>query len=352
MYKVFSLFTGCGGTDIGFHGDFEFNGKYFDKLPFQTEVAMDIDVDSCLTINKNKKYFPHTTVINCDVTKEHPSIFACNNYDVLLGGFPCVTFSMAGKRAGIKDNINGKLYKTFAEYVKILRPKVFIAENVRGILSANNGKAIQTIRKEFEDTGYNLKIFSVNFADFEVSQLRNRVLFVGVRNDIDREFVAPEYITKGKHIPVKDVIGNIPINVTNNNIMNVRADTVAKLNAIPEGGNYLDLPAHLAVKGLMSNIYRKLDRNKPSTTIIASGGGGTWGYHYDLPRPLTNRERARIQSFPDDLEFVGNNTEVRRQIGNAVPPVGIYHFATRVAELLDGRDSMINGDVIEEWKQQ
>lgn len=350
MYKILSLFTGCGGTDIGFHGDFDFNNKYFEKLPFETMVAMDIDKDSCDTVKSNTDYFSHTTVINCDVTKLHPSIFACNEYDVLLGGFPCVTFSMAGKRAGIKDDINGKLYKTFARYVKILKPKVFIAENVKGILSANDGKAVRIIKKKFENVGYNVKIFSVNFADFGISQLRQRVLFIGVRNDIDREFIPPQYVTRGNHIAVKDVIGNIPSNATNNNLMRVHDNTVAKLNAIPEGGNYTNLPKELAVKGLMSNIYRKLHRDKPSTTIIASGGGGTWGYHYEESRPLTNRERARIQSFPDNFNFSGNNTEVRRQIGNAVPPVGIYYFAKQIAELLEGQHTTLKSNSIEEWK--
>ena len=86
----------------------------------------------------------------------------------------------------------------------------------------------------------------------------------------------------------------------------------------------------------MSNIYRRLDRNKPSYTVIASGGGGTWGYHYEENRPLTNRERARLQGFPDDFIFYGSNAEVRRQIGNAVPPAGIYPFAKRVENVLDG----------------
>ena len=92
---------------------------------------------------------------------------------------------------------------------------------------------------------------------------------------------------------------------------------------------FKDLPKHLAVKGLMSNIYRKLDRNKPAYTVIASGGGGTWTYHYKEPRALTNRERARLQSFPDDLIFQGTNTEIRRQIGNAVPSVRNIPFCRK-----------------------
>ena len=111
--------------------------------------------------------------------------------------------------------------------------------------------------------------------------------------------------------------------------------TTAKLEAIPEGGNFKDLPPELAVRALMSNIYRKLDRKKPAYTVLASGGGGTWSYHYKEPRALTNRERARLQTFHDDLIFKGSNTEVRRQIGNAVPAVGAYPFAKEIERVLE-----------------
>ncbi|HIP58743.1 MAG TPA: DNA cytosine methyltransferase, partial [Archaeoglobus profundus] len=120
-----------------------------------------------------------------------------------------------------------------------------------------------------------------------------------------------------------------------NNFIKQLATTTAKLEAIPEGGNFKDLPPELAVRGLMSNIYRKLDRKKPAYTVLASGGGGTWTYHYKHPRALSNRERARLQSFPDDLIFMGSNTEVRRQIGNAVPSVGAYPFAKEIERILN-----------------
>lgn len=258
-------------------------------------------------------------------------------YDVLIGGFPCVTFSVVGKQQGIKDDINGRLYESFAKYLERLQPKVFVAENVKGILSANGGEAVKIIKQRFEIDGYNLKIFLVNFADFGVPQLRERVLFIGVRKDLGIDFFPPKFTNKNKHISVEKAFENLPEKCPNMTYMAISPKNIERLKVIPEGGNYKDVEnTEYAVKGLMSNIYRKLHRDKPSYTIIASGGGGTWGYHYNEPRALTNRERARLQGFPDNFIFKGSNTEIRRQIGNAVPPIGFYPFAERIQCVLDG----------------
>ncbi|KAB7886457.1 DNA (cytosine-5-)-methyltransferase [Poseidonibacter ostreae] len=335
-YKILSTFTGAGGLDVGFHGDFNFLGKSFNKLKFETKYALDINEDACKTIENDNKYFKNTKALNENIIDFDYEEIPNQSFDVLLGGFPCVTFSVVGKQAGVKDDINGKLYERYANYVEYFKPKVFLAENVKGILSANKGEAVRIIKKRFEDTGYKLKIFLVNFADFGVPQLRERVLFIGIRKDIKTDFIPPEFTHKNKHLTSFDAFKDINPNCINNNFMKIQNSTKEKINAIPEGGNFKDLPPHLAVKGLMSNIYRRLDRTKPAYTLIASGGGGTWHYHYEEPRALTNRERARLQSFPDDLIFMGTNTEVRRQIGNAVPAVGIYPFAERIQNVLDG----------------
>jgi DNA (cytosine-5)-methyltransferase 1 len=349
MYKIISTFTGAGGLDIGFHGDFEFLGHKFPRLKFHTEVSLDLNADSCKTIEHDQKYFNGTNVLNENIIEYDYKKIPDNNYDVLLGGFPCVTFSVVGKQAGITDDLNGKLYKSYAHYVEHFKPKVFLAENVKGILSANKGEAVKIIKQRFEETGYKIKIFLVNFADFGVPQLRERVLFIGVRKDIETEFIPPEFTHKKNHRTVLDAFKQIDTSCENHTLMNQLKSTTEKLEAIPEGGNFKDLPKHLAVKGLMSNIYRKLDRNKPAYTVIASGGGGTWTYHYEEPRALTNRERARLQSFPDDLKFKGSNTEVRRQIGNAVPAVGIYPFAERIQYVLDGITPVKTDNCIKEY---
>jgi len=334
-FKIFSTFTGAGGLDIGFHGDFDFLNTYYPKLNFKTLKALELNKQACETLKNDTKYFKDTDVIEGDITKINPNDFKNESYDVLLGGFPCVTFSVVGKQVGLKDDINGQLYESFVGFVEALQPKVFLAENVKGILSANKGEAIKIITKRFEDTGYKLKVQLVNFADYGVPQLRQRVLFIGIRKDINDEFNIPDPTHKENHVNVEEAFKSINQNCVNNNCIKQLATTTAKLKAIPEGGNFKDLPPELAVRGLMSNIYRKLDRKKPAYTVLASGGGGTWTYHYEHPRALTNRERARLQTFPDDLIFIGSNTEVRRQIGNAVPAVGAYPFAKEIERILN-----------------
>jgi len=334
-FKIFSTFTGAGGLDIGFHGDFTYLNKKYPKLNFKTLKALEINKQACETLENDNKYFKNTDILNRDITKIDPKKFKNEEYDVLLGGFPCVTFSVVGKQVGLKDDLNGKLYESFVNFVETLQPKVFLAENVKGILSANKGEAIKIITKRFEDTGYKLKVQLVNFADYGVPQLRQRVLFIGIRKDINDEFSIPKPTHETKHVTVEEAFKKINKKCVNNNLMKQLPTTTAKLEAIPEGGNFRDLPPELAIKGLMSNIYRKLDRKKPAYTVLASGGGGTWTYHYEEPRALTNRERARLQSFPDDLVFIGSNTEVRRQIGNAVPAVGVYPFAKEIERILE-----------------
>ncbi len=345
-FKIFSTFTGAGGLDIGFHGDFDFLGRYFPKLPFTTEYALEYNKDAITSLEKNKKYFKNTKLIHKDITENIEKEllkYKPKEYDIFLGGFPCVTFSVVGKQEGLKNDKDGQLYESFAKYVERLQPKVFIAENVKGILSANKGEAVKIIKKRFELDGYKLKIFLVNFADFGVPQLRERVLFIGIRNDIKTEFIPPEFTRKNNHISSKQAFKYIPKNCIHTQHLKVSDKVVERLKLIPQGKNFKAVEnTPYAVKGLMSNIYRRLHEDEPAYTVIASGGGGTWGYHFKEHRPLTNRERARLQSFPDDYNFQGSTTEVRRQIGNAVPPVGIYPFAERIACLLKGETPQYN----------
>ncbi|MDE6245636.1 MAG: DNA cytosine methyltransferase [Treponemataceae bacterium] len=324
--EVLSLFSGCGGLDLGFH-----------MAGYKTIWANDINE---WAVESFRGYFGDViTESNIeDIDPEHDeSIPKC---DLILGGFPCQDFSIIWKQPGLEGN-RGNLYKNYLRFIAARKPKAFVAENVKGLLTANGGKAIKQIISDFSNIGdgYMIKIQLYNFAEYGVPQFRERVLIVGIRLDQEFNFIHPgpthgpkvnkPYVTAGNAL---EGVESVPYN---NEHINITEKTKQMLKLIPEGGNFTDIPKDnpLYVKGMISHVYRRINRNEPAKTIIAAGGGGTWGYHYPEPRPLTNRERARLQSFPDDFIFKGSVTEVRRQIGNAVPPVGVKLLAETLKPL-------------------
>jgi len=327
--RIVSLFSGCGGLDLGFH----YEG-------YKTVWANDFSEWAC---DSFRNYFGDVIICE-DIAKIDPftekTIPDC---DIVLGGFPCQDFSVIWKQPGLEGK-RGGLYRHFLDFVSAKKPKAFVAENVKGLLTANKHKAIETIIKDFEaiEPGYVVKPHLYNFAEYGVPQFRERVLIVGVRSDTGFDFRHPlpthgegrpnPYKTAGRAIE-----GALQV-VFNNEPVNCADKTRRMLEMIPAGGNFTDIPEdnELYVKGMISHVYRRIHPDEPAKTIIAAGGGGTWGYHYPEPRPLTNRERARLQSFPDDFEFKGNITEVRRQIGNAVPPEGVRLLARRLLPLFEG----------------
>jgi DNA (cytosine-5)-methyltransferase 1 len=264
--------------------------------------------------------------------------------DIVTGGFPCQDFSMISKRGGIETE-RGNLYTYFVAAVRNVQPKVFVAENVKGLLTANGGEAIRRIEEDFSSLGYTLHKKLYNFAKFGAPQLRERVLLVGIRNDIDYVYEPPlethtpeNYVTAGQALAGVDKVS------ANNEHQNIKDRTREILKLIPEGCNFTSISpdSPYYVKGMISHVYRRLDRNKPSTTIIAGGGGGTWGYHFEEDRPLTNRERARLFGYPDDFIFEGSITEVRRQIGNSVPPVAARVVAEHLLPAFDAESVKTN----------
>ena len=327
--RIVSIFSGCGGLDLGFHLE-----------GYKTLWANDFSQWACESF---REYFGDV-ILHEDITNIDPftneSIPEC---DIILGGFPCQDFSVIGKQPGLNGK-RGGLYRHFLDFVSAKKPKAFVAENVKGLLTANERKAIETIIKDFEaiNPGYLVLPHLYNFANYGVPQFRERVLIVGIRVDTGFSFKHPlpthgegrenPYITAGKAIE-----GALEVKY-NNELINCADKTRRMLALIPEGGNFTDIPVdhELYVKGMISHVYRRINRNEPAKTIIAAGGGGTWGYHYPDARALTNRERARLQSFPDDFAFKGNITEVRRQIGNAVPPEGVRLLARRLLPLFTG----------------
>ena len=327
--KVVSLFSGCGGMDLGFQ-----------QAGYELIWANDFEKSACETYSKNIG----NHIVHGDITKMN--LKDIPNCDVIIGGFPCQDFSMIWKRGGLETD-RGNLYKYFVEAVRLKKPKLFVAENVKGLLTANKGKAVKKIIDDFASLGYTVNVDLYNFADYGVPQLRQRIFIVGVRKDLDWNFDKPKpthhklnYVTSGKALTgVKKV-------KFNNEHQNIAEKTKKMLKLIPEGGNFTDIPKNhpLYVKGMISHVYRKLHRKRPSTTIIAGGGGGTWGYHFEEPRPLTNRERARLFCYPDDFIFSGTISEVRKQIGNSVPPLAAKCLATCLIGVFSAKSNLKKND--------
>ena len=324
--RLISLFSGCGGMDLPFH-----------QAGFEVVWGIDSNKYACKTFSRNIA----DAIINDSI--ENIDIAQVPDAEICIGGFPCQDFSLIWKRPGL-EGTRGNLYTYFLDIVNKKKPKAFVAENVKGLLSANNYQAIKQIISDFESIapGYLVKPKLYNFADYGVPQFRQRVLLVGIRMDTGFNFVhpQPEYGQNRKkpYRTAGEALKNVEAVLDNNKHHKIQPRTVEILNRIKPGGNFSDIPkdSPYYVKGMISHIYRRIHPDKPSSTIIAGGGGGTWGYHYLEPRSLTNRERARLQTFPDDFVFEGSTTEVRRQIGNAVPPQGIAAVVEALIPLFKG----------------
>lgn len=310
--KLLSLFSGCGGMDLGFK-----------QAGYEIVWANDFNSWAGETYKRNFGNHMHVGSITDIDLRTLPAA------DIITGGFPCQDFSMISKRGGIETE-RGNLYTYFVKAVSVVSPKVFVAENVKGLLTANKGEAIKRITEDFASLGYRLNVKLYNFADYGTPQLRERVLIVGVRDDLSFTYEPPSPTNKPEnYVTAGEALNGVESAVHNNEHQNIKEKTRQLLALIPEGKNFSAIdPSHpLYVKGMISHVYKRLHRDKPSATIIAGGGGGTWGYHFEENRPLTNRERARLFGYPDDFVFEGSITEVRRQIGNSVPPVAAKVFA-------------------------
>lgn len=267
----------------------------------------------------------------------------------VLFGFPCNDYSLVGEHKGL-DGDYGPLYTYGLEAIKANQPEWFLAENVSGLASANDGEALARILFDLRMAGYNVTAHLYNFADYGVPQQRQRYILVGIRSDLGKIFRVPapthaEDAVGGLKpwVSARQALEGVESITANNQHTRHPEKTRRFLEAIPPGQNawYEGIPEELRlnVKGYrMSGIYRRLDPDRPAPTVTARGGGGTHGYHWAEPRALTNRERARLQSFPDWFEFQGPKEEVRAQVGMAVPPDGAKVIVEALLKTLAGID--------------
>ena len=319
MLKVVSLFSGCGGCDQGIIGDFDFNNHHYDRLPFELIYASDIDQKA---LNTHKLNFDCEQVVCgniCDIPSEE-----IPDHDVLVGGFPCQSFSTVNPTKDPFDD-RANLYKQMVRIAKDKQPKVIIAENVKGLMTLHKGEIFRRVREAFEDAGYTLAYRLVNAANYGVPQKRERMIMVGFRNDLGLTFEFPDETTADKWVPLSVAVPTL---------------------AIEDKKYYFSEKAVQGMKNAKPNmkrgLWQKLD--EPCLTVTSHLAKVSLNSRdpvllvdpeTELYRRFTPREAARIQSFPDKFEFAGSESDAYRQIGNAVPPVLFWHIANKVAVYLE-----------------
>lgn len=319
QYRLGELFCGPGGLAYGaMNADIG-----LEDFGIVHAWANDYDRDTCDTYVKNICPEAPDTVICGDVRKL--DLDSLPPIDALAFGFPCNDFSVVGEQKGF-DGKFGPLYTYGVSVLKSHSPAWFLAENVGGLRSANEGNAFQRIMADMQNAGYRIYPNLYKFEQYGVPQARHRVIIVGIRQDLPYDFKIPSTeLYKNCDVSCRSAIEIPPIQADayNNEATKQSAMVVERLRYIKPGENAwtANLPEALQIKSKtkISQIYKRLDPSKPAYTVTGSGGGGTHIYHWEEPRALTNRERARLQTFPDSYEFLGSKESVRKQIGMAVP---------------------------------
>lgn len=339
MFRLGELFCGPGGLAWGaIHADI---GDPDFKIVHAW--ANDYDRATCDTYTRNICPDVPETVICGDVRKL--DIDSLGHIDALAFGFPCNDFSVVGKQKGFNGTY-GPLYSYGVKVLKKYQPQWFLAENVGGLRSANDGNAFSKILADLKKEGYRLYPHLYKFEEYGVPQARHRVIIIGIRKDLPYVYRVPSpALWADIDVSCRTAIEvpPIPADAANNELTKQSAVVVQRLGYIKPGENVFtaNMPdaLRLKVKGAkISQIYKRLDPVKPAYTVTGSGGGGTHIYHWDEPRALTNRERARLQTFPDNYVFEGSKEQVRKQIGMAVPCMGAKVIFEAVLKTFAGID--------------
>ena len=317
--KVISLFSGSGGLDLGF----------LETGKFEIIYANDFNYQACETYTHN--------IGNHIVCEDISKLKNLPKADVIIGGPPCQGFSTANPSRSFDDPRN-QLFKEYARIIKEVQPKVFLMENVSGMVTMQNGKVFELIRKELSNCGYKLSYKLLNARDYGVPQSRRRMIVIGVRNDINIEFEFPKpthnednYKTVGEVLIKKPISKNCP----NHSVGKLTELNLKRVMHIPEGGSMKHCPEELQNNSDLKRAMRRLDSKKESYTIVHNNCDHY--YHPTENRRITIREMARLQGYPDSYVFLGSKSEQSRQVGNSVP-VGlgsavaksIYEFFTKM----------------------
>ena len=342
--KLGELFCGPGGISLGAEMATLELATHL-KTTIKHAWAVDYHRSTVDTFIENISGASKESVLCADVRNlDFKLLKKISDIDGFAYGFPCNDYSLVGEQKGLNGEF-GPLYKYGVEILNLFNPKFFIAENVGGLRGSHNGEALRQIIKDLSvaGKGYEITAHLYKFEEYGVPQCRHRIILVGFRKDLNLKFKPPAPTHRDNLLSCKIAITKpaIPPNADNNELTQQHPRVVERLKYILPGENAwtANLPENLKlnVKGAkLSQIYKRLDPNKPSYTITGSGGGGTHVYHWSESRALTNRERARLQTFPDNFIFSGRKEDVRRQIGMAVPPIGAKVVFESILKSLEG----------------
>lgn len=331
MFTTIELFAGAGGLALG-----------IEQAGFNTLACIEFDKDACNTLRKNR---PQWRVIENDIAnisclnlEEYFSIKK-GELDLLSGGAPCQAFSYAGKKLGLED-ARGTLFYHYAIFLEKLQPKMFLFENVRGLLTHDKGRTYKTMLDIFEQAGYTIQKRVLNAWDYGVAQKRERLITIGIRNDL-LNIVHFDFPTPHEYKPVlRDILMDCPKSEGT-----PYSEYKRKIyDLVPPGGYWRDIPEEIAkpymkscwnMGGGRTGILRRLSLDEPSLTVLTSPSQKQTDRCHPLEsRPFTIRENARCQSFPDDWEFCGGISSQYKQVGNAVPVNLAYEIALKIKEAL------------------
>ena len=352
-YNVVDLFCGAGGFSLGLK----------DTNRFNSILANDIDMDMCEAYALN---FPETKILSKSISDlDFLSIKKKNTIDVVIGGPPCQAYSLSGKRSTNDPRAN--LFLEYFRAIEVIKPHIFVYENVKGLFSFKKGNIFYQLQEIFEKIGYDLSINLVNALNYGVPQSRERIFIIGYKKGLSYSFPKHSHAKKAirKPLTISDAISDLPKIKNNENSVNYLSkpktnyqklmrknapdnlmdhkssnhneNLVNIMSYLPEGGLKKDLPYEIRPKSGYANSYGRLWWNKPSTTITRNFGTPSSArcIHPKLDRALTTREGARLQSFPDRYKFFGSRAKKNLQIGNAVPPLLAKAIGKSIFSALD-----------------
>lgn len=350
--NAIDLFAGCGGLSKGFM-----------DAGFKIIVGVDNDEAALETfkLNHNGAIPLKADLSQQNTFDEIKRLAGKNNIDVIIAGPPCQGFSLTGPRHF--DDKRNKLYLAVFEVVKQFQPKGFIIENVPGMATLYDGQIKNEILRRFKKLGYNVKCKILCAADYGVPQIRKRLIFMGIREDIGYPVFPDPILTPDKYVTCRQALSDLP---SRNSSLGEEVDSYTKkaetdyqklmrkkscklynhvasehselvkytISLVPEGGNYKDLPKGVGESRKFHVAWTRYNGNKPSNTIDT---GHRNHFHYEYNRVPTVRENARLQSFPDNFRFLGTRTQQNRQVGNAVPPLLGYHLGLQLKAIIAGK---------------